>query len=84
ENKVYDVMILDLRMPRKDGLEVLEELRKTTSGMSILVVTGLASNEEIDQAAAYGADKILRKPFQLDELLHAVEEISRKSSASSD
>ncbi len=84
ENKVYDVMILDLRMPRKDGLEVLEELRKTTSGMSILVVTGLASNEEIDQAAAYGADKILRKPFQLDELLHAVEEVSRNRNASSE
>jgi signal transduction histidine kinase/ActR/RegA family two-component response regulator len=84
ESRVYDALIIDIRMPRKDGLEVLEELKGFTTGMPILVITGLASNEELDQATAFGASRILRKPFQLDELLHAVDELTKKRNAKLD
>ena len=80
ETKTYDLLILDIRMPRKDGLEVLEELRSFTTGLPILIITGLASNEEIDQAAAFGAERFLRKPFQLTELLHAVDDLTKRRS----
>lgn len=72
---VYDALVMDIRMPRKDGLEVLEELRLTSPGLPTLIITGLASREELDQAESSGAKRILRKPFQLDDLLHAVKEL---------
>ena len=81
ERNVYDALLLDIRMPRKDGLEVLEDIKGFTTGLPILVITGLASNEELDQATAFGASKILRKPFQLDELLRVVDELTKSRSA---
>jgi putative nucleotidyltransferase with HDIG domain len=81
ERTVYDALLLDIRMPRKDGLEVLEDIKGFTTGLPILVITGLASNEELDQATAFGASKILRKPFQLDELLRVVDELTKSRSA---
>lgn len=81
EENPYDSLILDIRMPRKDGLEVLRDLRETSPALPTLVITGLATNEEIDQAEAYGVDRFLRKPFQLDELLHAVEELLKQRSS---
>ncbi len=73
----YDGLIIDIRMPRKDGLEVLSELQGTTPGVPTLIITGLATNEEIDQAKELGVNRVLRKPFQLDELLQAVREITK-------
>lgn len=78
-SSVYDGLIMDIRMPRKDGLEVLAELQDTTPGIPTLVITGLATNEEIDQAKLYGVTRVLRKPFQLDDLLHAVREITKST-----
>jgi DNA-binding response OmpR family regulator len=77
--RVFDALIIDIRMPRKDGLEVLEELQATTPGIPTLVVTGLATNEELDQAVAFGAGRVLRKPFQLDDLLRSVREMLRET-----
>jgi putative nucleotidyltransferase with HDIG domain len=77
ESQVYDALVMDIRMPRKDGLEVLKELKGFTTGLPILMITGLASNEEIDQATKFGASRILRKPFQLDELLRSVDDITK-------
>jgi CheY-like chemotaxis protein len=74
---VYDGLVIDIRMPRKDGLEVLRELQGTTPVVPSLIITGLATNEEIDQAKDLGVDRVLRKPFQLDELLQAVREITK-------
>jgi signal transduction histidine kinase/CheY-like chemotaxis protein len=78
EAEMYDALILDIRMPRKDGLEVLRDLREISPSIPTLVITGLATNEEVDQANLYGAEKVLRKPFQLDELLHAVDQMLLK------
>jgi two-component system response regulator (stage 0 sporulation protein F) len=71
-HRPYDCLIIDLRMPRMDGLEVLKELQESTPGFPTLVITGLATEEELDQAKSLGAGQVLRKPFQLDHLLHAV------------
>ncbi|NUN96157.1 MAG: HDOD domain-containing protein [Candidatus Omnitrophica bacterium] len=74
----YDALVMDIRMPRKDGLEVLEELQETTPGIPTLIITGLATHEELEQAIQFGANKVLRKPFQLDELLSSIREITQQ------
>ncbi|MBF0482036.1 MAG: HDOD domain-containing protein [Desulfovibrionaceae bacterium] len=73
----FSLMILDVRMPVLGGLELLREA-KGIAGFStpVLVLTGMASPEEIDQAMALGAAACVRKPFQIESLLAAVERLA--------
>ncbi len=64
-----DLMVLDLSMPRKDGTEVLEEMRGRFDGMSVLVLTGRSQVEERVKCLNLGADDCLLKPFSFHELI---------------
>ncbi|MFP5238922.1 MAG: HDOD domain-containing protein [Acidobacteriota bacterium] len=69
----YRLMILDIRMPSRDGLSLMREAGSfADSGMPVLVLTGLASEEEILEARTLGVVACLRKPFQVDALLAEV------------
>jgi DNA-binding response OmpR family regulator len=62
-----DLVVTDLVMPGKDGLELIRILRKTHAGVSILAMTaGLASLKEplVVAATALGADDVIEKPFR--------------------
>ena len=74
-----DLMILDLTLPKIDGLEVLERLRKTGKKFPILVLT--ARQEEVDKVKGLklGADDYVTKPFGIMELLARVEALLRRS-----
>ena len=74
----FDIVILDLQLPRKDGLSVCRELR-TRSGVPILVVT--ARTEEPDRIIGLelGADDYLGKPFSARELLARVRALVRRA-----
>ena len=71
-----DVLLLDIRMPRLGGLEVLQEIR--TRGLPIAVVVmsaeaGGVQGRSMTAAKALGADALLAKPFGLDEILGVLE-----------
>ncbi|HAK53599.1 MAG TPA: DNA-binding response regulator [Gammaproteobacteria bacterium] len=74
-----DLMILDLTLPKIDGLEVLERLRQTGKQFPILVLT--ARQEEVDKVKGLklGADDYVTKPFGIMELLARVEALLRRS-----
>ena len=75
----YKLMILDIRMPSRDGLAVLREAATFLSpGMPVLVLTGMASEEEMEEAKALGAAACLRKPFQVEALLAEVGRLAGK------
>jgi len=63
-----DLMVLDLSMPRKDGTEVLEEMRGRFDQMAVLVLTGRSQVEERVKCLNLGADDCLLKPFSFHEL----------------
>jgi DNA-binding response OmpR family regulator len=63
-----DLMVLDLSLPRKDGVQVLEELKGRLSGTSVLVLTGRSLLEERVKCLDLGADDCLLKPFSFAEL----------------
>ncbi len=63
-----DLMVLDLSMPRKDGTEVLEEMRGRFDEMAVLVLTGRSQVEERVKCLNLGADDCLLKPFSFHEL----------------
>jgi DNA-binding response OmpR family regulator len=63
-----DLMILDLGLPRKDGLEVLAEMGERFRSTSVLVLTGRAEMEERVKCLELGADDVVLKPFSFHEL----------------
>ncbi|WP_030727232.1 response regulator [Streptomyces sp. NRRL S-237] len=63
-----DVIVLDLGLPDIDGIDVIEEVRKT-SGVPILVLSARHTSEEKIRALDAGADDYMTKPFSMDELL---------------
>src|SRR5688500_9227004 len=75
---VYDLALLDLGLPRKDGLEVLRSLRRKASDVPVLIMT--ARDAVADRIAGLdcGADDYLVKPFNLDELLARVRAVVRR------
>lgn len=78
ENK-YDVLILDVMMPKKTGIEVVEELRKKNINTPILMLTAKAETEDKVEGLDKGADDYLTKPFEKDELLARIRALVRKN-----
>jgi DNA-binding NtrC family response regulator len=64
----YDLVLLDLRMPQIDGLEVLAEVRKRRSDLEVIIVTGYSTIDSAVAAVRLGAYDYLPKPFTPDEL----------------
>ena len=76
--KDYDLVLLDIRMPRKDGIEVLEFIREEYPHIQIIIITGLASLEEIQETVKMGAFACMKKPFRLEEVLDRVAKALQK------
>ena len=69
-----DLVLLDLLMPRKSGMEVLAELNRTRPGMPVLVISSLDAEAMVEAALASGAAGFIAKPFHPIEILAAVQE----------
>ena len=73
----YDVIVLDLALPRMDGLEVLRQLRADprTRRTPIIILSASVGQEPREDALAAGADLFLEKPCLPDELEHAIQSV---------
>lgn len=67
-----DVMVLDLKMPGMDGLEVLRQVKKTHPGIQVVIMTGHGSEKDRDAAERLGAFGYLQKPVGIDLLLETL------------
>lgn len=74
----YDLVILDVMLPGRTGLEVVRELRARDRGLPVLMLTARDSREDIVTGLDAGADDYLTKPFGLDELLARVRALLRR------
>ena len=70
-----DLVILDVMMPRRNGIEVLSELRRDEALASTPVIVLTAQPASREQALREGADRVLEKPFVPDDINAAVEEV---------
>jgi two-component system, OmpR family, response regulator MprA len=75
-----DAMVLDVLMPRMDGLEVSRTLRRSGSRLPILMLTARTQVEDRVEGLDAGADDYLTKPFALEELLARVRALLRRTS----
>ena len=74
----YDLIILDLMLPRKNGLEVLANLRAGQIKTPVLILTAKDTKEDIVKGLDSGGDDYLTKPFSLEELLARVRVLLRR------
>jgi len=77
----YDLLVLDLRLPKLEGREVLRMLRDRGNTMPVLVLTAQDAVDYKVQALRMGADDYGTKPFALEELLARVEALGRRPKA---
>jgi DNA-binding response OmpR family regulator len=68
----FDLLILDMGLPKRDGFQVLQDLRSRGNTLPVLVLTG-RSERDVVMCLRAGADDYMRKPFRFDELLARVE-----------
>lgn len=74
----FDLILLDVRLPKRDGFSVLASLRKHKN-TPVLMVTACGAEEERIQGFRQGADDYLAKPFNITELLFRIEAILRRT-----
>jgi DNA-binding response OmpR family regulator len=76
----YDLIILDLMLPRKHGLDVLKSVRDGGVTTPVLILTARDTKEDVVKGLDLGADDYLTKPFNLEELLARVRALLRRQS----
>lgn len=74
----YDLIILDIMLPKKDGILVLETLRKSNNQTPVLLLTAKSAVEDRVKGLDSGADDYLTKPFAITELLARVRSLLRR------
>ncbi|MCA9102427.1 MAG: response regulator [Planctomycetales bacterium] len=74
-----DLILLDLRLPKKDGLQVLTELKANSelSVTPVVVLTGSEDERDLEECQALGVDSYITKPVNLDKFLGVVTELRR-------
>ena len=75
----FDLLILDINMPKLDGLALLEKLRNEGMSVPVLMLSARADKTDINQGLRIGADDYLTKPFSIEELVLRVKAIMRRS-----
>lgn len=79
----YDLVILDVNMPRVDGFTVLEKLRRRKADLPVIMLTARDEREDVVRGLKLGADDYVRKPFGLEEFLLRVSAVLRRASGTS-
>ena len=74
----YDVILLDINLPNKDGLEVLKFLRSSDINTPVIIITARSKTEERALGLDIGADDYLTKPFDLVELKARIRAVARR------
>ncbi|HHL0595371.1 response regulator transcription factor [Streptococcus agalactiae] len=79
ESGIYDLILLDLMLPEKNGFQVLKELREKGITTPVLIMTAKESIDDKGQGFDLGADDYLTKPFYLEELKMRIQALLKRS-----
>ena len=74
----YDICVLDIMMPKKDGFQLAQEIRTINSEVPVIFLTAKALKEDILEGFKLGADDYITKPFSMEELVMRIDAIMRR------
>ncbi len=77
--KHYDLCVLDIMMPVKDGITLAKEIRMTNTDIPIIFLTAKSQKEDVLEGFKAGGDDYIPKPFSMEELLYRIEAILRRT-----
>ena len=77
-NGSYNILVLDIMMPKKDGFSLAQDIRKIDKSIPIIFLTAKSEKENVIKAFKLGADDYLTKPFSIDELLLRINAILKR------
>jgi DNA-binding response OmpR family regulator len=75
EKSKYDLVIIDLKMPGMDGIEVLVNIKRQRPEQNVMIMTGYDTVEHIVESISSGAAHYLEKPFTPDTLIERIKEV---------
>ncbi len=78
----YDLILLDIMLPKIDGLSVLKEIRRAKISIPVIMLTARGAVEDKIKGLDYGADDYLAKPFSMAELLARIRSVLRRTGES--
>jgi DNA-binding response OmpR family regulator len=82
--KKYDLCILDVMMPKKDGITLAQDIRRVSPDVPIIFLTAKTLKEDVLEGFKAGADDYLTKPFNMQELILRIEAIMRRINGKKD
>jgi len=74
----YDIVLLDIKMPKKDGLTALKEMKEVSEDFEAIILTGYGNESDAIQSMRSGAINFLKKPIDLEQMLISVEKAIEK------
>ncbi len=77
--KKYDICLLDVMMPKKDGFELAKDIKAVDNQIPIIFLTAKTLKEDVLEGFKIGADDYLTKPFNMEELLFRIEAVMRRT-----
>ncbi len=83
EDEIPDVVVLDLKMPGIDGMEVLRRIRKAYPKVQVIMLTGHGSEKDEEEARKLGAFEYLEKPVEIDKLMKKIKKAYKSKFESS-
>jgi len=81
QRKNYEICVLDVMMPLKDGFTLARQIREINNSVPILFLTAKSMKEDVFEGFEIGADDYLTKPFEMEELTYRIDAILRRSKA---
>jgi DNA-binding NtrC family response regulator len=84
QEKAYDIIITDLKMPGVDGMQFLEVVKRRSKSTEVIVITGFATLETAKESFQKGVFDFIAKPFKLNEIQQVVMRAEAKLRAAAD
>lgn len=78
KNEKFDIAFLDIIVSNEDGIDILEEIKMIAPRLPVVVMSGFALEEKMEEAEKLGAVKCLRKPMDMQDVRKVIKEVTGK------
>lgn len=84
KNQVFDVLVLDVMMPKKDGFTLAKEIREENATIPIIFLTAKSQTKDVVEGFSHGGNDYLKKPFSMEELIVRIHSLLNRISIQQD